>query len=206
MISAVGIHVESHGNSVPTNAEEIRPLLVGQKLPNLTLRTPENSEINLNDEIAKKPTVLIFYRGGWCPYCNSHLGKIKNIEAEITTMGFQIIAICPDRPTLLKAATERYKLTYQLLSDSGMSASRAMGIAFKVEDSIVEKYKKDWGIDLESDSGQRHHQLPVPSVYLIGKDGTIHFSYVNPNYKVRLAPQVLLAAANAMIESSDGTK
>jgi hypothetical protein len=34
-------------------------------------------------------------------------------------------------------------------------------------------------------------------VFLVGRDGTIHFSYVNPNYQVRLAPEVLLAAARA---------
>ena len=34
----------------------------------------------------------------------------------------------------------------------------------------------------------------VPAVFLVGKSGRIEFQYVNPNYKVRLQPEVLLAA------------
>jgi peroxiredoxin len=60
------------------------------------------------------------------------------------------------------------------------------------------------GIDLEEVSGETHHILPVPSTFIIGTDGTIHFQYTNTDYKVRLAPDVLTAAARSMAEGMDG--
>jgi peroxiredoxin len=91
---------------------------------------------------------------------------------------------------------------YTIYSDSSLQATRAFGLAFKVDDELVEKYLK-WNIDLEKASGETHHVLPAPATYIIGKDGIINFAYVNPNYKARLHPDVLLAAANAYTEDAD---
>ena len=77
-----------------------------------------------------------------------------------------------------------------------MTAASAFGIAHKVDDDTLKVYK-NYGIDLEESSGEQHHLLPVPSVVRVGKSGRIEFQYVNPDYKIRLDPQVLLAAAKA---------
>lgn len=49
----------------PTAADEIRPLLIGATVPDLTLLTKEGDPFDLNAALAEKPTVLIFYRGSW---------------------------------------------------------------------------------------------------------------------------------------------
>lgn len=84
-----------------------------------------------------------------------------------------------------------------MLSDSKAEAIRNFGLAWQVGEKMREQYK-GYGIDLEGASGEEHHILPVPAVYLIGPDGKVLFSYVNPDYKVRLEPQILLAAARAL--------
>ena len=194
------------GDKVPDKAEDVCPVLVGQSLPKIVLRTSDNAPFDLNAATAEMPTVLIFYRGGWCPYCNLHLGQLQSIESELVQIGFQIIAVSPDRPQKLKQSTEKHKLKYRLLSDSEMTAAKALGIAFRVDDATVNKYKTDYGIDLEADSGHKHHLLPVPSVFLVGRDRIIQFSYVNPNYKVRIDPAVLLEAAKAAMRQSAQSK
>ena len=184
-------------NDVPGNAAEVTPVLVGQALPRLILRTVEGEPFDLNEAVAKKPTVLVLYRGGWCMYCNLQLAQLKSIESALVDAGCQIIAISPDRPAKLAESGAKHGLEYLLLSDSKMTAARALGVAFRVDDATVVKYKDSYGIDLEGDSGQTHHQLPVPSAFVIGRDGVIRFAYVNPDYKVRVDPGVLLAAAKA---------
>jgi hypothetical protein len=39
--------------------------------------------------------------------------------------------------------------------------------------------------------------LPAPAVFIVSGKGQILFQYVNPDYKVRLHPEILLAAAKA---------
>lgn len=77
-----------------------------------------------------------------------------------------------------------------------MVAAKAFGIAYKVNKTMYEKFKS-YGIDLEADSGRNHHLLPVPAAFIIDKDGIIRFSYVNPDYKVRIDPDLLVEAAKA---------
>ncbi len=55
----------------------------------------------------------------------------------------------------------------------------------------------EYHIDIEDASGEKHRWLPVPSVFLLDTDGKVLFHYVNPDYKVRIDGDVLLAAARA---------
>ena len=124
------------------------------------------------------------------------MGQLQKIAPELVELGYRIIAISPDRPEKLKASLDKNEFGHVLLSDSKMTAAKAFGIAYRVDDDTLKVYK-NYGIDLEESSGEQHHQLPVPSVFLVGKSGRIEFQYVNPDYKVRLDPDVLLAAAKA---------
>lgn len=178
--------------AVPMTADAVRPLLIGARTPPLTLRDAEGRPVDLKALLAERPTVLVFYRGGWCMYCNTQLGQLKQAEAKVLESGWQIVAVSPDRPEKLKESLGKHQVNYTLLSDSDMTAARAFGIAFQVDDETATKYK-GYGIDLDDASGRDHHLLPVPSVFLVNADGTIVYQYVNPDYKVRLHPDVLLA-------------
>ncbi len=109
-------------------------------------------------------------------------------------MGFQIVAISGEDAARLKAGAGKSRLSYLLLSDASMSAAKAFGIAYRVDARVAETYR-GYGVELPSIEGIPH--LPVPSVFLIRTDGTVAFSYANPDYRVRLQPDVLMAAANA---------
>ncbi len=124
------------------------------------------------------------------------MGQLQEIAPQLVELGYRIIAISPDRPEKQRASLEKNKLGYALLSDSKMTASTAFGIAYKVDDAML-KQLAGFGIDLEEASGETHHLLPVPAVFLVGRSGQIEFQYANPDYRVRLDPQVLLAAAKA---------
>jgi len=80
-----------------------------------------------------------------------------------------------------------------------MLAARAFGVAFELDPKTVTKYKQ-FGIDLKEWSGADHTVLPVPAVFLI-HEGRIAFQYVNPIYQVRVAPEVVLAAARTTIDA-----
>jgi peroxiredoxin len=174
------------------------PLTVGAAIPDVTLRTEDDKEVSLRKLVSEKPTVLIFYRGGWCPYCTKHLHALAGIEKELQVAGAQLIAISPDQPSKLKETPDREKLHYRLLSDSDAAAARAFGIAFQVDDATVEKYKT-YKIDLDAAAGRSHHLLPHPAVFVAGTDGVIRFAHVNHDYKVRLEPEAILKAVQSTL-------
>lgn len=189
--------------NVASSADKVSPLLISSQIPDVSLKSIDGQEISLRQLTSEQQSILIFYRGGWCPYCSRHLADLQKIEDQIRSFGYQVIAISPDRPEKLRESKAENNLQYMLLSDSPMTATIAFGLAFKVEESLVTRYKEDYGIDLEADSGYDHHLLPAPAVYILDTEGKVLFNYVNPNYRERINGDILLTAAEVYQEKAE---
>lgn len=178
--------VANSQNAIAKSATDIAPLLIGEKIPSLTLKSSENTAVNISDLLKKKKTVLVFYRGGWCPYCNAHLQALAEAEKEILDLGYQIIAISPDAPENLKITGEKDKVNYTLLSDSKGELIKALGIAFEAP----ENYKSV--INVHS-NGINTSLLPVPSVFVVNPESEILFEYISPDFKHRITNELLVS-------------
>jgi len=150
-------------SSIHETAEQVQPLLPGMKAPSFTVQDVQGNTVAIDPASLEKPLVLTFYRGGWCPFCNMYLAEMRHAEKELTGLGFDIWFISIDKPELLYASLEQPDVVYTIYSDSSLDATRAFGLAFRVDDA----------------------------------------TYDNPDYKVRLHPDVLLAAARAYVNEAD---
>ncbi len=175
---------------VADKPENISPLLIGEKIPNTKLQDISGKEVETNTLFDKK-TVLIVYRGGWCPYCNAQLADVQEIEKEILSLGYQIVAVSPDAPSFLKETDEKGNLGYTLVSDSNGDFSKAIGIAF----TSPEKYGKMLG---KYSDGKNTNWLPVPAVYVLNEKQEIEFLYINPDYSKRLQGNLLLSVLKSL--------
>jgi peroxiredoxin len=186
MLLATISFVANAQTAVPKTANDIAPLLIGEKIPDITLKTTENAAVQLSDLFKNKKTVLVFYRGGWCPYCNMHLSALAEAEKQILALGYQIIAISPDAPENLKITAEKDKVKYTLLSDSKGDLIKAVGIFFEAP----ENYKET--INVHS-NGLNTSFLPVPSVFVVNTDSDILFEYISPDFKHRISSELLIS-------------
>ncbi len=196
------VFAQSQRTDIHVTANDVQPLLPGMMAPAFDVLDAQGQGVHFDPENMPKPLVLSFFRGGWCPYCNLHLAEMRKAENELRDMGFDIWFISIDRPELLYESLEQPDIGYTVLSDSKLDATRKFGLAFKVDDATVERYKT-WDIDLEGSSGEGHHVLPAPATFIIAQGGVIRFQYTNPDYSVRLHPDVLLAAARAYDDEVD---
>lgn len=192
--AAKGNTMQEEGKSAAKNANEICPVKISEEIPGANLQTIEGEEINIRDVVKGTKAIIIFYRGGWCPFCNLQLSQLKNIEAQLLDLGYKIIAISMDNPEHLKNTLDKHQMKYELYSDSRADVCKAFGIAFKADEEYVSKLKS-YNMDLETSSGEKHHILPVPGVFVVDSNGIIQFEYVNPDYKVRMNPDLLFQAA-----------
>ena len=172
---------------IAEKAEDISPLLISEKLPSIEVTSAKtNKATPITDLVKKKRSIVLFYRGGWCPYCNAHLAEIGKAEQDILKAGYQIIAISPDAPEFLKNTIDKGSLNYELYSDASGDLSKAMGLAFKTP----ERYS---GMLSKFSEGKNTGFLPVPSIFVVDTDGTILFEYISPNYSKRMSSKVLLS-------------
>ncbi len=183
------------------NEMEVRPLLNGMQVPDVKVKDAQGAPFSLRALLMQKPTVVLFYRGGWCPYCNRQLAELKDIEAELVNLGYQILAISPQSPAQLQEQKFDANQAVTLLTDESLQAIKGFGVGFIVDPATVKKYK-EYGISLtqnESDEAV----LPAPSVFFVDKKGTVQLSYVNPDYKVRPSAKLVLAMATALAEQKE---
>jgi len=178
-------------SQVPENPEDVSPLLVGEKIPEAMITNLNGDDVSLQQILKEKPTVLVFYRGGWCPYCNNQLSGLAEIENEVLSEGFQIVAISPDNHQMLSKTMAKDEINYQLYSDKEAKLIQAVGIGFKTPESN-KKYI------FNKTNFEPSEILPVPTVMILNTKGEIVFEYINPNYKVRLDEKLLLAVLKAI--------
>ena len=75
-----------------------------------------------------------------------------------------------------------------------MDAAKKFGLAFQVDNEQFQKF-------LAKHSGESHNLLLVPAVYIVDRDLEVQFQYVNPNYKIRIDSQTVLAAARGIAKN-----
>jgi peroxiredoxin len=184
---------------VPDSPQQVRPLAVGAKAPIFAARTTEGALRTFRPDEYTKPTVVLFYRGGWCPYCNAQLSDLHLVEPKLRNSGFEIVFLSTDRPELLYSSLKAADIHYTLLSDSQLEAAKAFHVAYHVDDATLAKMR-EYGVDLEATTGTKQHELPVPSVFIIDTSGTIRFVYSNPDYKIRLGADALWSAAQPLAQ------
>jgi len=202
IIAPAHLRAQEGRNAIHPSADQVQPVLPGMQAPSFQVRDVQGNPVDFDPQVMEKPLILTFFRGGWCPYCNLHLAELRHAEKDLKDMGFDIWFVSIDRPELLYESLSDPQIGYTVYSDARLDATRAFGIAFEVDDDTVELYR-DHGLDLEAVNGEKHHVLPAPSTFLVGADGVIRFQYTNPDYKVRLSPEILLAAAKAYVQDAD---
>lgn len=172
---------------------EASALQVNDLAPDVTLPDALNRPVRLSALWARGPLVLIFYRGGWCPYCNLELRAWQQQLRELQRLGAQLVAVSPQTPDNSLSTAEKNELAFPVLSDSELQAATRFGVAFEMPPELIELYGR-LGNDLPVLNGNGRWVLPVPATYVIRGDGRIAFAHIDADYRERAEPHDVFAA------------
>jgi peroxiredoxin len=167
-------------------------LFINSKAPDFKLKDQSGVEVSLKELRKKGQTVLIFYRGNWCPYCSRQLKGLQDSLQLITAKGAQLVAITPEAATGIDSTIAKTGAIFPILHDAEGKLARAYEVSFKVDEKTVNRYKMA-GIDILKNNNQKEAVLPVPAVYIINSEGTITYRYFDENYRKRVSVKEILA-------------
>jgi len=131
-------------------------------------------------ELRGRPTVLLFYRGYWCPLCMEQVGEIAERWREIEALGAQVALVSPQDEAHTQALAARHDVGFRYLRDDGLAAARRLGIANP--DGTPAGM-----VGYESDT-------VLPTLVVTDADGRIVYADQTDNYRVRPTPETVLAA------------
>ena len=187
--------------SLPASAEETTPLKTGDAAPSFEVQTVDGEAYSFDPASLENPTMLISFRGGWCPYCNLHLSELRNVVPQLNEQGVDVLFLSGDAPSELYSSLKDETqediegLGYTILSDANIEAALAFGTAFRTGEGLGARLEsRDYKV-AKGSIGQ-HNALSVPFVYVVNTAGEIVFDFVEPDYKIRLPADDLLAAAD----------
>jgi peroxiredoxin len=163
----------------------------GDTAPSFALKGTNGNVLSSGELLRRGPLILTFYRGAWCPYCNMELQALEAAKAQFDKYGASLIAISPQTAANSRKSIEQNNLTFPILSDPKGKVSESFGLRFQLPDYLIELYK-GFKNDLPLFNDDPSWTLPMPARFVIGQDGIILYSEVNPDYTHRPEPEAML--------------
>jgi peroxiredoxin len=173
-------------------------LAVGDTAPDFALGDAVGNEVVLADLLVKGPVVVTFYRGEWCPYCNLQLRALQQALPEITAAGATLVAVSPQAPDHGLTMSEKHELAFPVLSDLDQSVSTSYRVRFNVTGELEDLQVNVFRNDPAEQNADGRRSLPVPSTFVIDRDGIVRFASVNADWRVRVEPADVIAALKAL--------
>jgi peroxiredoxin len=170
-----------------------RCLAVGAHAPDFNLRDANGGDVALSSLLEKGPVVLVFYRGGWCPYCSTELRALQARLGDFAKAGATLVAVSPQTPDNSLSTAEKLELSFPVLSDVGNTVARSYGLVYSLPEDLREVYT-GFGLDLATANGDDTFELPLPATFVLGTDGVVVWRFANADYTTRAEPDDVVAA------------
>jgi peroxiredoxin len=165
----------------------------GEFAPDFALPDQHGRVVRLSERLTHGPVVLLFVRGGWCPFCTLTLRGYQAALPAIHDAGADVLAIAPQRTDSCCSMAERDLLAFSTLSDQDNRISDAYGTTYDVEPGMRSFYLRQ-GHDLPRLNGTSNWRVPLPATFVIGRDGRVLLTHIDPQFHCRLEPALAVEA------------
>ena len=167
---------------------------VGDRLEPFSLDDASGTPVSLDEILEAGPAVIVFYRGGWCPYCNLALRTYqRELLPQLDTFDARLVAISPQPPDESLSTVEKAGLEFTVLSDPDSRLAQRIGIAFQQADEVLAAQRK-LGLDLAQVNAEGSTRLPRPTVLIVDSGRVVRFVDVQPDYTARTEVADIVAA------------
>lgn len=163
----------------------------GEEMPPFLLPDEKGRLVSLPSLLAQGPVAVMFFRGHWCPYCRLNMRAVIQAEARIKAMGAQIVAIMPETQAFTGQFKADSQAPFPMLTDldNGYALSINLAIWLGTEIQRLLSYQ-----DMAKFHGNDGWMLPIPAVFVVGRDGVVKARFVDPDFRKRMEIDDLLAA------------
>ncbi len=166
-------------------------LFLGAKAPDFTGADQFGRVVNLRQLAKREPVLLVFYRGQWSPSCTRLLSRLQDSLFLFTDRQITVVAISPESDSCRSLTLQKTRAGFSLLWDSAHLIAKRYDVLQDLSASQLARYRSG-GIDLVKLNAPNTPQLPIPSVFLVGKDYTITYRFFDPEQKRRISVKELL--------------
>lgn len=140
--------------------------------------------------------LVVFSPGGFDPYSNFEIREIARANTALRQRGVTPVVITADRPGEAEKTKTTYDVPFLVLSDSDLVLHEAFRVVHRADAAELKSLARR-GADIEAMSGRTHHGFAAPSLFLVGKDGTVLWSHASEDERLRPKISQVIAALDA---------
>jgi len=165
---------------------------LGDDAPSFELQDQDGRWTSSLELLTRGPLIITFYRGVWCPYCNLELQALNEFLPIYRKYGANLVAVSPQLKASSRRSARINRLQFPVLSDAGNRIAAEFGLRWDLPNCLVDLYKS-LGVNLPTFNGDSSWALPLPARYVVGTDGKVRYSQINPDYTSRSEPKDILS-------------
>lgn len=170
---------------------------VGETFADFMLPDSHGHHVALHQLVGRGPVVLSFLRGRWCPYCTRELKTWHDAMPRLEAAGGRFVAISGETGGRAEEFRREIAPGATMLCDVDHGLATLLGLAFPIGEDLHRRYDEA-GLDLGSIFGNSGRILPITATYVIDSQGVVRFAYVDPDFRVRADPSVVIAVVEAL--------
>ena len=160
------------GKAVPS---AIKP---GNPLPEFTALDEDGNAIS-SGELRGQPTVLLFVRGSWCPFCSKQVQNLTRHYKEINDAGARLVFVTPKPLDTTRRVAELFNVEFEFWRDEDLAIGRQLGLLHDA--GVPGNQRADFGND-----------TLWPTSLIVDADGTIRHTELSRFIADRPDPEKLL--------------
>lgn len=160
----------------PRIPDGLRP---GRSLPDFTVADESGNPIR-SVQVIGSPTVMLFVRGNWCPFCTSQVKDLTKYYKDIVDIGAKLILVTPKPLETTRRVAEFFEVEFDFWLDDRLEAARQLGLVMPA--GVPGDHQKEYGDD-----------TLWPTALVIDAAGIIRFAKLSRFVIDRPDPKVLLA-------------
>ena len=176
-----------------------RALNTGEIAPSFLLPDQLGTAVSSADLLERGPLVISFYRGTWCPYCNEDLIALNAAYERVRTLGAELLAISPQSSANARAYFDKHPVRFPVLVDRDADVAASFGLAFTLPPYLIDLYKRAFRNDLARVNEGGTWRLPIPSRFVIARDGTIVHAEADADYRFRPEPDSVITELERLV-------
>ena len=153
-------------------------LTVGKKIPDFM--TYKNDIEVPSSSFKGFSTVIIFYRGNWCPFCMAQIKELAQKYRDLVNSGIKIVLISPQPEKITETLAKRFNVPFIFLTDKNNAAAHKLGI------------NHNNGVPTGMGMMGYDSNTVYPTVIALNKKGKIIYLDETPSFRNRPEPKTYL--------------